>query len=106
MGKKDMTFAEIQANKEAFLQQYEVAELFPKCGVSWETLMEIGNDYETKCYGDGRESQEYRGDYFKIIQSHIAKIASFMFLRKIIGLSISKSWQSMKISLHRISASN
>lgn len=77
MGKKDMTFAEIQANKKAFLQQYEVAELFPKCGVSWETLMEIGNDYETKCYGDGRESQEYRGDYFKIIQSHIVKIASF-----------------------------
>lgn len=77
MDKKDMTFAEIQADKETFLRRYEVAELFPKCGVSWQTLMEIGDDYETKCYGDGRESQEYMGDYFKIIQSHIAKIASF-----------------------------
>lgn len=77
MDKKDMTFAEIQADKEAFLRRYEVAELFPECGVSWETLMEIGDDYETKCYGDGRESQKYRGDYFEIIQNHIAKIASF-----------------------------
>ena len=72
-----MTFAEIQANKEQFLRQYEVEELFPKCGVSWETLMAIGDDYETKCYGDGRERQEYEGIYFQIIQSHIAKIASF-----------------------------
>lgn len=54
MWKKDMTFAEIQADRELFLHQYEVAELFPKCGVSWETLMEIGDDYETKCYGAGR----------------------------------------------------
>lgn len=77
MDKKDMTFVEIQANREEFLRQYEVADLFPKCGISWETLMEIGEDYETKCYGDGRESQEYKGEYFKIIQSHITKIASF-----------------------------
>lgn len=77
MTKKDMTFAEIQADKEKFLRQYEVEELFPKCGVSWETLMEIGDDYETKCYGDGRKHQKYEGIYFQIIQSHIAKIASF-----------------------------
>lgn len=77
MAKKDMTYAEIQADKETFLRQYKVAELFPRCGVSWETLMEIGDDYETKCYGDGRESQEYRGDYFKLIQGHIAKISCF-----------------------------
>lgn len=72
-----MTFAEIQADKDEFLRQYNVAELFPRCNVSWETLMEIGNDYETRCYGDGRERQEYRGEYFEIIQSHIAKIATF-----------------------------
>lgn len=77
MGKKEMTFAEIQADKEQFLRQYEVEEFFPKCGVSWEMLMAIGDDYETKCYGDGRERQEYEGIYFQIIQSHIAKIASF-----------------------------
>ncbi len=77
MRKKDMTFAEIKADKEMFLRQYEVTELFAKCGVSWETLMEIGNDYENKCYGDGRENQEYKGEYFEIIQSHIAKIACF-----------------------------
>lgn len=77
MDKKDMTYSEIQADKEAFLRKYGVTEIFPRCGISWETLMEIGDDYETKCYGDGREIQEYRGDYFKVIQSHIAKIASF-----------------------------
>jgi len=77
MDKKDMTFAEIQSDKETFLHRYEVAELFPKCGISWETLMEVGDDYETKCYGDGRKEQEYKGEYFEIIQSHIAKIASF-----------------------------
>lgn len=74
---RDMTFAEIQADRESFLHQYEVAELFPKCGVSWETLIKIGNDYEEKCYGEGRECQEYKGEYFDILQSHIAKIASF-----------------------------
>lgn len=77
MEKKDMTFAEIQANKEKFLRQYEVAEFFSDCGVSWETLMAIGDDYETKCYGEGRKSQEYKGEYFQVIQDHIAKIASF-----------------------------
>lgn len=77
MDKKDMTFPEIQADKDTFLRRYGLAEKFMKCGVSWETLMEIGDDYETKCYGSGRESQEYRGDYFEVIQSHIAKIASF-----------------------------
>lgn len=77
MGKKDMTFAEIQSDKERFLRQYKVTDLFPNCGVSWETLMEIGDDYETKCYGDGRESQVYKGEYFEIIQNHIAKIACF-----------------------------
>lgn len=77
MDKKEMTFSEIQGNMEKFLNNYAVAELFPKCGVSWETLMEIGDDYETKCYGDGRATQEYRGVYFEVIQSHIAKISSF-----------------------------
>lgn len=77
MDKKDMTFKEIQSDKETFLHRYGVAELFPTCGVDWDTLMEIGDDYETKCYGDGRNNQEYRGDYFKIMQSHIAKISSF-----------------------------
>lgn len=77
MIKEDMTFAEIKADQERFLRQYEVEELLPKCGVSWETLMAIGDDYETKCYGDGRECQDYRGEYFRIIQDHIAKIASF-----------------------------
>lgn len=77
MDKKDMTFAEIQTNQERFLHQYEVSELFPNCGVEWKTLMQIGDDYETKCYGSGREKQEYKGEYFEIIQGHIAKIASF-----------------------------
>ena len=77
MDKKDMTFREIQDNQEEFLRLYDVAELFPKCKLTWDTLMEIGDDYETKCYGDGQESQEYQGDYFRIIQSHIAKVASF-----------------------------
>lgn len=77
MDKKDMIFSEIRADKDGFLHRYGVAEKFSKCGVSWETLMEIGDDYETKCYGAGRESQEYQGDYFEVIQSHIAKIASF-----------------------------
>lgn len=77
MSENDMTFAEIQSNKEKFLRQYEVTELFPKCGVSWETLMNIGNDYETKCYGEGRDRQEYKGEYFRLIQKHIANVASF-----------------------------
>ena len=77
MDKKDMTFEEIRANQEEFLRQYEVVELFPKCKVTWDTLMEIGDDYETKCYGKGRDDQKYQGEYFEIIQSHIAKIASF-----------------------------
>lgn len=77
MDKKDMTFEEIRVNQEEFLRRYEVADLFEKCKVTWDTLMEIGDDYETKCYGDGRENQEYRGEYFEIIRSHITKIASF-----------------------------
>ncbi len=77
MGNRDMSFEEIQANQDDFLRRYEVYILFPKCGVTWQTLMEIGDDYETKCYGDGRSNQEYRGEYFEIIQSHIAKVASF-----------------------------
>lgn len=77
MDKKDMTFEEIRTNPEDFLRRYKVAELFPKCKVTWDTLMEIGDDYETKCYGEGRKSQEYQGEYFEIIQSHIVKIASF-----------------------------
>ena len=77
MDKKDMTFEEIRVNREEFLRRYEVAELFKKCTVTWDTLMEIGDDYETKCYGEGRKNQEYQGEYFEIIQSHIAKIAAF-----------------------------
>ncbi len=77
MSKADMTFEEIQANREEFLRRYEIVELFPRCNLAWDTLMEIGDDYEAKCFGDGRKEQEYRGDYFKIIQSHIAKITSF-----------------------------
>lgn len=77
MVKKDMTFTEIKENKDKFLCQYEVEKLFPKCGISWEILMKIGDDYENKCYGEGREYQEYKGIYFQIIQNHIQKIASF-----------------------------
>lgn len=77
MDKKDMTFKEIKADKETFLHQYGVAGLFSECGVEWEMLMRIGDDYETKCYGDGRDNQEYKGDYFKIMQNHLATIASF-----------------------------
>lgn len=77
MDKKDMTFEEIRADREEFLRRYQVADLYKECMVTWDTLMEIGDDYETKCYGDGRDGQEYRGEYFEIIQSHIAKISSF-----------------------------
>ena len=77
MDNKDLTFTEICNNQEEFLRRYKLVDLFPKCGVTWETLMAIGEDYETKCYGAGRDKQEYRGEYFDILQGHIAKIASF-----------------------------
>lgn len=77
MDHKDMTFEEIKANKETFLQSYGVKESFLACGISWDTLMDIGEDYEVKCFGDGRATGEYKGEYFQIIQRHITKIASF-----------------------------
>ena len=77
MNKKDMTFEEIKSDKEAFLRQYGVEELLPQCKIKWETLVEIGDDYEEKCYGIGRGNQEYKGEYFNIMQDYIAKIASF-----------------------------
>lgn len=77
MDTKDMTFAEIQNNKEEFLRRHEVLDAFSKCSVSWDTLMQIGEDYEVKCFGDKRDSQEYKGEYFQIIQDHIAVISSF-----------------------------
>lgn len=77
MDKKDMTFEEIKSDKDEFLRRYGVTELLSECRVNWETLMEIGDDYETKCYGDGRRKQEYKGKYFEIMQEHIAKIALF-----------------------------
>ena len=77
MDKRDMTFSEIQSNWDAFLRQNDVADLLAQSQMSRESLMEIGNDYEAKCYGDGRDRQEYRGPYYQMIQDCIAKIASF-----------------------------
>ncbi|MFR3786106.1 MAG: hypothetical protein ACLTWR_02245 [Agathobaculum desmolans] len=77
MNKKDMTFEELRVNREEFLRRYDVQKQFRECQLSWDTLMEIGDDYENKCYGCGRKNQEYLGEYFEIIQAHIAKIASF-----------------------------
>lgn len=77
MEREDMTFDEIIKDQQKFLSQYEVSDKFNQSKVSWETLMEIGNDYEQKCYGSGREHQVYKGEYYELIQSHIAKIASF-----------------------------
>ncbi len=77
MDNKQMTFEEIKADQEKFLRQYSVSELFPSSGMTWDALMEIGDDYETKCYGEGRSQQEYKGEYFDLIQDHIAKISSF-----------------------------
>lgn len=73
----DMTFAEIQENRDKFLHRYGLDKLFPQCSVSWDTLMEIGDDYETKCFGDGREVQKYKGVYYELIQRYIAQVALF-----------------------------
>ena len=73
----EMTFEEIKANQGDFLRKYAVFDLFESCGIKWNDLIEIGDDYEQKCYGEGRENKQYRGEYFDIIQRHITKIASF-----------------------------
>lgn len=77
MKEADMTFNDIQNNRDEFLRRYEVADIFSKCGINWDTLMKIGDDYENKCFGRGRDQQEYKGEYYDLIQQHIAKIASF-----------------------------
>lgn len=77
MKDKDMTFQEIRADQSEFLRRYEVEEAFSACKIQWDALMRIGDDYETKCFGDGRDKQAYKGEYYDIIQRHIAKIASF-----------------------------
>lgn len=77
MTKKDLSFEEIRADKDGFLEQYGVAKKFRDCNVSWKTLMEIGDDYEEKCFGSGRENQEYRGRYADLIREHIDRITTF-----------------------------
>ena len=77
MKEADMTFDDIQNNRDEFLHRYEVADIFSKCSINWDTLMKIGDDYENKCFGRGRDQQEYKGEYYDLIQQHIAKIASF-----------------------------
>lgn len=70
-----MTFDEIKANKEEFLERNNVKETFEKSGVSWDTILKIGDDYEKKRYGnEGNDKKEY---YLEILQRHIETISSF-----------------------------
>ncbi len=62
-----MTLQEIIENKDEFLEKYDLKEAFQKCGYSWDELIEIGKDFDSK-----RD-----GEYKALIQEYIAKIATF-----------------------------
>ena len=62
-----MSFEEINAEKEKFLELYGLKDDFKKSGCSWDELMAIGADYSTK-----RD-----GEYLEIIHKYIAQISAF-----------------------------
>ncbi len=66
-----MSFEEIQNDKQKFLENYDLIDCFTKYeqqGGSWDQLMEIGKEYESKISS---------GEYLTKIQEFIAEIAKF-----------------------------
>ncbi len=63
-----MSFNEIRANKEKFLNLYGIKDKFNEQNLySWEELLEIGEDYE----------QKRNNEYFQYIQNFITEISKF-----------------------------
>lgn len=61
-----MTFDEIKANKDQFLRINDIEKQFAESGYSWDTLIEIGIDYERR-----------QPELFKIIHQYIGEISQF-----------------------------
>lgn len=71
MDNSKMNFEEIKSNKELFLKSYELTEYFEQYqrnNGSWDELMSIGEEYESKIKS---------GEYLKRIQEFISDIAKF-----------------------------
>lgn len=69
-----MTFEEIKNNSTAFLEKYNVAEEFYKCGLSWETLMLIAEDFRL-----------HENEYSRIIEEWKTKFLTFSSIHSIKG---------------------
>lgn len=68
MSNSKMSFEEIKADKEKFLNLYGIKDKFNEQKLySWEDLLEIGEDYE----------QKRNNEYFQYIQEYIAEISKF-----------------------------
>lgn len=67
MKKIKMSFDEIKDNKDKFLDTYGLVDMFKECGYTWDELIEIGEDYNSK-----------RDDaFFDLIQNFIVEISKF-----------------------------
>lgn len=67
MKKIKMSFDEIKADKDKFLEIYGLVDMFKECGYTWDELIEIGEDYNSK-----RDSV-----FFDLIQNFIIEISKF-----------------------------
>ena len=67
MKKIKMSFDEIKDNKDKFLETYGLVDMFKECGYTWDELIEIGEDYNSK-----RDSA-----FFSLIQNFIIEISKF-----------------------------
>ncbi|MDE5605364.1 MAG: RelA/SpoT domain-containing protein [Eubacterium sp.] len=67
MKKIKMSFDEIKDNKDKFLETYGLVDMFKECGYTWDELIEIGEDYNSK-----RDSV-----FFNLIQNFIVEISKF-----------------------------
>ncbi len=68
---KKMTFEEIKNAKDEFLKCYDILEdyqKYEKLGGSWEDLMNIGEEYESKIISE---------EYFNIIQKYLHIVMQF-----------------------------
>ena len=63
----EISFEEIKANKEKFLELYGLKDDLTKSACAWDDLMEIAADYDAK-----REDE-----YLHIIHNYIAQISTF-----------------------------
>lgn len=65
---KKMSFEEIKADKDRFLDKYNIRNDFNHAKISWEDLLAIGENYESKIKSN---------EYLNIIDKYISQISKF-----------------------------